>query len=79
MDRLTNIRVQVHGVHKVHIRIFLTEILHGRHHANETFSKVLSSMTGNQDQLLAAVQACHIVACILQYIDLLVSQRLVCL
>lgn len=79
MDRLTHIRIKVHRIDEVHFGVFLAEILHGSHHADESFAEVLATMAGDEDEFLSVVKAGDIVAGGLKYIDLFIGKSLVAL
>ena len=79
MDRLSYIRIQMHWVNKIHIRILVLQILDGSHHVDEAFTEVLTAMTGNQHQFSAVSQTVYIITSLLEDTLLLLRQRLIVL
>ena len=79
MDGLAHIGIEMHRIDKVHIRVFLTEVLHGRDHADEAVAEVLAAVAGDQDEFLSAVETGDIVAGILQDGDLGIGKSLIAL
>ena len=79
VNRLPHIGVKVHGIDKVHVEIFLTEIFHGCNHADETFAKVFPTVAGDENKFLSVAQSCDIVAGCLQDIDLLTGKGFIAL
>ena len=53
VDRLTHIWIEVHWINEIDLGILLREVLHGGHHTDEAVTKVLATMTGDEDKLLA--------------------------
>ena len=79
VDGLAHIGIEVHGIDEVHIGVFFAEVLHSRHHADEAFAEVLSSMAGNQDEFLSVVETSDVVAGLFQDGDLGIGKGLVAL
>ena len=79
MDGLTHIRVEVHRINKINIWILLAKVFHCGDHANETVTKVFSSVAGYEHKLFASVKAGYVVSCILKHIDLLIGKGLITL
>ena len=69
----------MHRIDEVHVRVFLAQVLHRGHHGDETFSKILPAVAGNQHEFLAVVKTSDIVTGILQDIDLLIGKGFVAL
>ena len=79
VDGLAHVGIEVHRIDKVHIGILLAEILHRSDHADESFSEVLTTVAGDEDEFLAVVKAGDIVASGLEHVDLLIGKSLVAL
>ena len=79
VDRLAHVWIEVHRINEIHIGILLAQVLHGSHHADETFSEVLTAMAGDEDKFLAAVKAGDVVAGGFEHIDLLIGKSFVAL
>ena len=77
MYGLSDIGIQVHGINKIHIRILFTQILHCCNHTDESVTEVLPAVSGNENQFTASVKTTGIIACLLQYIYLLMGQSLI--
>ncbi len=61
MDRLTDIRIQVHWIHEIDIWILLTQIFHCSYHTNKAIAKILTTMTCNEHKLFIMIQSRNIV------------------
>ena len=79
MNGLAHIGVEVHGVNEIYLRILLAEVFHGCDHADEAITEILATVAGDKHKPLTTIQTGYIVTGILQHIDLLVSQSLICL
>lgn len=55
MDGLAHIGVGVHGIDKVNLRVFLAKVFHRCDHRNEATTEILSTVTGDENELLPVV------------------------
>ena len=62
MDRLAHIGIKMHGIYKIHFRIFFRKIFHGCYHANKAITKVFAPVPGDKYKFLALVKSRNIVA-----------------
>ena len=67
MDGFANVRVQVHGINKVHLRVLLCQVLYGVADVEEAITEVFTPMASNKHQSCTVVQTCYIVAFFFQF------------
>ena len=56
----------MHGIYKIHIRIFFCQCLYGLTHRNKSITEILATMTCDQHQFLPICQTIHIITCLIQ-------------
>ena len=66
MYRFSYIGIQVHGVNKIHLRVFFRQRLDGLAHLNKSLSKILAPMPCNQHRPLIAVQSADVIPILLE-------------
>ena len=74
MDRFTHVGIEVHGVDKINIWVFLAEILHSSYHTDEAVTEVLATMTSDKDKLLAICKTSYVVTGCHEYLVLLLCK-----
>ena len=79
MDWLTHVRIEVHWVNEIYIRILLSKVFYSCTHMDETITKVLTTMTGNKDELLTIWETTYIITCYCKYIVLFLCKYFVVL
>ena len=61
VNRLAHIRIQVHRIDKIHLRILPGQVLDSGTHMDESITEVLPAMTRDQHQSLASGQTVHVI------------------
>ena len=70
MDWLTYIRIEVHWVNEIYIRILLSKVFYSYAHVDETVTKVLTTVTSNKDKFLIICETVYIITGCCKYITL---------